>query len=669
MSTSSTSESPEGEEQGRRLIIRACDMCRKKKIRCEPTAETCVQCIKYRTLCHFTPISVKRKPRRPPEQKRVEELEKRLKSMEEQLQRANQSKEVVRIVDEQGALDNLWDEGLSNFECRISLEGSDIPRVRKTLLDMDPIAEHRFATNPDWKITNFSTMFSRKVFKSLPSKPEAIALVNKAFEGFNLAFPIFDQHDAMAMLNYPDGGHQEPSHWACLNVVLAIAHRFRSMRKMDNEFDDREAWGYLQNALAVAPELTLLEAKISSVQALIGMAVVIQGTPNPRPFGTLVSQAIRMAQNLGLHRKNRDPNLTPREVEQRKRVFWTAYFIDKEHCLRTGEPPAQDDEEMDIEMPSEMMDNMIQFGATTDVNYFTFRVKLALIQGQVYRRLISVKAEKQSVTRRMVEVKRLEGMLAVWRASIPINFSENYKVPGRGRPLIPPIIHKVILRMNYFNTLNTIHRFSVPVEKWRSQLQEPIDPDAGSKHSPPPPILCVEEARNAITLMHITPNGDYSCIWVILHMFVQAATTLLENIISDPSHHRAPADLKLIEPLLILLCGLAKDGRNEEVAAMYQSCGAMFEKTREMVRNATTSEEQRNSSRKGGDIGQGSESLAEFLRRIDTVSAGLDEEGMALVESPAVNELEMVDFPTDFPYLGANNLAISRLGWHVPDGY
>jgi hypothetical protein len=54
--------------------------------------------------------------------------------MEEQLQRANQSKEVVRIVDEQGALDNLWDEGLSNFECRISLEGSDIPRVRKTRL-------------------------------------------------------------------------------------------------------------------------------------------------------------------------------------------------------------------------------------------------------------------------------------------------------------------------------------------------------------------------------------------------------------------------------------------------------------------------------------------------------------------------------------------------------
>ena len=380
-------------------------------------------------------------------------------------------------------------------------------------MTMDPMAEQRFASNPDWRIINVSNIFSRKAFKPLPSKQEAIILVNKAFDGFNLAFPIFDQHDAMAMLDYPEGGHHEPSHWACLNVVLALAHRFRSIKKMDNQIDDREAWGYLQNALAVAPELTLLEARLSSVQALIGMAIVIQGTPNPRPFGTLISQAIRMAQNLGLHRKNRDPSLTPREIEQRKRVFWTAYFIDKENCLRTGQPPAQDDDEMDIEMPSEMLDNTMEFGTTPDVNFFSFRVKLALIQGQVYRRLISVKAEKQSVTRRMVEVKRLEGMLAVWRASIPINFSENYKVPGRGRPLIPPIIHKVILRMNYFSTLNTIHRFSVPVDKWRAELEEGMDPEKAAKHAPPPPIVCVEEARNAITLMHVTPNGDYSCIW------------------------------------------------------------------------------------------------------------------------------------------------------------
>lgn len=47
------------------LQDKACDMCRKKKIRCEPSSQGCAQCTKYRTQCHFTPIAVKRKPRRP----------------------------------------------------------------------------------------------------------------------------------------------------------------------------------------------------------------------------------------------------------------------------------------------------------------------------------------------------------------------------------------------------------------------------------------------------------------------------------------------------------------------------------------------------------------------------------------------------------------------------
>ena len=86
----------------------------------------------------------------------------------------------------------------------------------------------------------------------------------------------------------------------------------------------------------------------------------------------------------------------------------------------------------------------------------------------------------------------------------------------------------------------------------------------------------------------------------------------------------------------------------------------MFEKTRERVRNATGNDEQRRSSLKERGMGQGNESLAEFLRRIDSVSAGLDDEGMQIVEQPFV--VEKVDFPVDFPHLGANNLGMSRVG-------
>jgi hypothetical protein len=62
-------------------------------------------------------------------QKRVEDLEKRLKSMEEQLQRANQSKQIVKVVEDRDALDHLWEEGLTNLGCRMAAEGSNITEI------------------------------------------------------------------------------------------------------------------------------------------------------------------------------------------------------------------------------------------------------------------------------------------------------------------------------------------------------------------------------------------------------------------------------------------------------------------------------------------------------------------------------------------------------------
>ncbi len=66
--------------------------------------------------------------------------------MEKQLQRANQGREIVRIVDEREALDNLWEEGLSNFECKISIEGSNITEIRDSRASFLPFP-HIFTAN------------------------------------------------------------------------------------------------------------------------------------------------------------------------------------------------------------------------------------------------------------------------------------------------------------------------------------------------------------------------------------------------------------------------------------------------------------------------------------------------------------------------------------------
>lgn len=58
----------------------------------------------------------------------------------------------------------------------------------------------------------------------------------------------------------------------------------------------------------------------------------MQGTPNPQPGFFLLAAAVRLAHSIGLHKRGSDFNLNDVETEQRKRVFWIAYIMDKEYA-------------------------------------------------------------------------------------------------------------------------------------------------------------------------------------------------------------------------------------------------------------------------------------------------------------------------------------------------
>lgn len=110
---------------------------------------------------------------------------------------------------------------------------------------------------------------------------------------------------------------------------------------------------------------------------------------------------------------------------------------------------------------------------------------------------------------------------------------------------------------------------------------------------------------------------------------------------------------------------------------MYEKTREMFESTRERVLLANSpasgdgeiggvvgAREKRGSGSGMGGEGGRNESLEEFLRRIESVSAGLDEEGMELVDQPSSHE----ESPA-FSYFGANDLSTPKLGWQYSDGY
>src|SRR5436190_17636644 len=206
-----------------------------------------------------------------------------------------------------------------------------------------------------WKPEIFSDIFARRVFKPLPPREEALSLFRDFFENFNCMFPLFHEPTFMHLVNmqYSRTPYEGSGWWASINVVLAIAHRLRVMSNLVPQEEDQKAWLYLKNAMGVLTELTMRNTDLLSVQALLGMSLFLMGTPNPQPSFFLTAAAIRLAHSIGLHKRGSGFNLNASESEQRKRVFWIAYMLDRDLCLRSGRPPVQDDDDMNVELPSE----------------------------------------------------------------------------------------------------------------------------------------------------------------------------------------------------------------------------------------------------------------------------------------------------------------------------
>ncbi|KMP01798.1 hypothetical protein CIHG_05875 [Coccidioides immitis H538.4] len=676
----------------RRRIARACDMCRKKKIKCDGKMPKCSHCINYKTECVFTQVEKKRNP--PKGAKYIEGLENRLGRMESLLRLSGLLSEVDGGKTDLGTLERR----LADRSMAAGSQASRIPAVPTAMHSMmqgasshqstpraDPNLSPRSpAGSPDsqkeseaeldslsdmmcslvttncgetryigsssgfsifspkgiqwvnektgdssfedmissayiddnkwiyWKPEIFSDIFARRVFKPLPPRDEALSLFRDYFENFNCVFPLFHEPTFMHLVErqYSRDPYEGSGWWASINVALAIAHRLRVMSNLVPQEEDKKAWLYLKNAMGVLTELTMRNADLLSVQALLGMALFLQGTPNPQPSFFLVAAAIRLSHSIGLHKRGSGFGLNPVELEQRKRVFWIAYMLDKDICLRSGRPPVQDDDDMNVELPSEdppdNIGNVPLSDGKSKVNLFRLLCLFATIESKVYKQLYSTKASRQSDGELLNTIGELDRELEEWKDSIPLDFRPEYEIKATHRPLILPI---VVLHFAYYNCLTTIHRMSVHHGYWTSRLSNyaiqglnarPLNPRVFSSA-----VLCVSAARASINLIKYIPQGDFACVWLILYFPISALVTLFANILQNPLDARARSDVKLMNLVVNFLSKLATDESNGSVKRMLSVCSE-FERIAKVVLDRAEKESQAKRKRKAAGEENGS---------------------------------------------------------------
>ncbi|MCJ1315718.1 hypothetical protein MMC15_001038 [Xylographa vitiligo] len=655
----------------RRRIARACDMCRKKKIKCDGKMPACSHCINYKTECIFTQVEKKRNP--PKGAKYIEGLENRLGRMESLLKLSGLLNEEdgdrtdlgtleKRLADktlnqsnggtpskspggkdttpqtsgsshsrhetpqqerraslkstvtspETGKRNEEEVEALSDLMCSLVTNNQGESRYfgsssgfsifspkgiqwvnEKTgdssFQEMISSAAHDDTKWVYWKPELFSDIFQRRTYMPLPPYNEALSLLKDYFENFNCMFPLFHEPTFMHLVQrqYSRNPYEGSGWWASLNVALAIAHRLRVMSNLVPQEEDNKASAFLKNALGVLSELTMRNTDLLSVQALLGMALFLMGTPNPQPSFFLVAAAVRLAHAIGLHKRGTAFNLNPIEAEQRKRVFWIAYLLDKDICLRSGRPPAQDDNDMNVELPSEdpgdNIGNIPLADGKGKTNLFRLMSTFAVIESKVYNQLYSTKASQQSDGELLNTIGELDKELEEWKDAIPIDFRPEHEIKASHTPLI---LHVVVLHFAYYNCLTTIHRMSVHHGYWTSRLSNyaiqglnarPLNPRVFSSAA-----LCVQAARASIQLVRYVPQGDFACVWMILYYPVSALVTLFANILQNPQDARVRSDIRLMNQVVNFLSVLSVDEETHSIKRMLSVC-TEFERIAKIV--------------------------------------------------------------------------------------
>ena len=348
-----------------------------------------------------------------------------------------------------------------------------------------------------------------------PTRDQALRLAQGYFASFNHTFPIFSREDFMSRVKeeYPPDKRDDLVWWTTVITVLCFAHRLRAMSKpMDAEADNHKACRYLKEILDIAPRLTYGKPSIAGAQVLLGIASIFRGTPMPEPAPMLTTAAIRMLQDLEVHKACPQDNLSLSERKQRECVFWIAYIIDKDIALQARKPPVLNEQDISRAQPSSQGDDDIgvirSLDAYFEVNSFVVSQRLAAIQGQIWSRIHSARALADRASLQKAQ-NELNPILAAWKDDLPFEFRPEDLV---GRWPKYAIVNIITLQFRYFHTLVELNK-EPPLDQ-----DSPLNSDcpiAGSLPSYPhsTAIVAVEAARDALDLASLTPRGNFQNVW------------------------------------------------------------------------------------------------------------------------------------------------------------
>ncbi|KAK9444983.1 hypothetical protein VB005_01444 [Metarhizium brunneum] len=261
----------------------------------------------------------------------------------------------------------------------------------------------------------------------LPVLEEAQQYITAYFTTIHVAYPFIPE--SRFMQDYKTLRDQD-SPQTQNDTICAIGAYYRTLPGKD-ETDDGLHEKYFLCALTLAPT-TNLERSLAQVSLLLARCFYLLVVCKTESCWTILGQAVRVAQSIGLHVENDDIDHTKLnqslEIEERRRVWYSIYVLDRLLSLQLGRPPAIHDDDFNVPLPARASDAEIDWtgnvveektdNTPSSGDYFLAVIAFSGIVGRVLRGLYCPR-RSHFASEDLLNTKDLDRQLVQWKLALP----------------------------------------------------------------------------------------------------------------------------------------------------------------------------------------------------------------------------------------------------------
>ncbi|KAL5088894.1 hypothetical protein Trisim1_006040 [Trichoderma cf. simile WF8] len=384
-----------------------------------------------------------------------------------------------------------------------------------------------------------------------------------------LIFPVLSEGLFVKTLDLAYSSADSPSivsARACVYSFLAVAS---ILHIEDDSAAKMSCESYLAAARSLIPQVTQ-EMTGDGLQTLVTLAIVYYFLGDLQSMGLFLSIATRFIFALKAHANPQDvarsyffspsssneassPATSPvydknDRTHHLRDLFWTCYSLDKDLCIRTGQPSCLSDIHCDLTLPTDysvMQNRHIQSHTISDlgnrtVPMYPWELLLSQLKSRAYDALYSPMAHRKSQCELLESIRVLDESLEQWRLSLPPNFRPTLTF-GKTTPVSADVsMQSSMVRLAYYHFVAIIHRAS-----GRCMTQSPGNYHEGVRSSF---NLSLDASRSTLVYLRVALHViTDDCFWVIIYYPISAILSLFSNILSSPLDETALGDLEILK--------------------------------------------------------------------------------------------------------------------------